>query len=103
MDEPQGSEPGFARPVLVIQSDAYNRSRLNTVIILAITTNLRLAGMPGNVLLSKKSSGLSQRSVANATQMLTINKSQLNKKIKRLAKSEMAAVEAGIHLVLSLV
>ena len=103
LDEPRGSEPGFARPVLVIQSDAYNRSRLSTVIVLAITSNLRLAGMPGNVLLSKKSTGLPKLSVANVTQLLTINKSRLSKKVKRLAKPELAAIEAGIRLVLAIV
>lgn len=101
LDEPRGSEPGFARPVLVIQSDAFNRSSIGTVIVLAITSNLRLAGMPGNVLLSKRSTGLPKQSVANVTQLLTINKSRLGKKVKRLAKPELAAVEAGIRLVLA--
>jgi mRNA interferase MazF len=103
LDEHRGSEPGFACPVLVIQSDAYNRSRLSTVIVLAITSNLRLAGMPGNVLLSKKSTGLPKQSVANVTQLLTINQSRLCKKVKRLAKPELAAVEAGIRLVLAII
>lgn len=102
LDEPRGSEPGFNRPVLVVQSDYYNRSNLKTVIVLTLTSNLRLAGMPGNALLSKKSTGLPKRSVANVTQLVTINKSQLDKRVKRLAKSEMAAIEAGIRLVLSL-
>ena len=102
LEEPRGSEPGFNRPVLVVQSDAYNRSNLNTVIVLILTSNVRLASMPGNVLLSKKSSGLPKRSVANVTQLMTINKSQLDKRVKRLAKAEMAEVEAGVRLVLSL-
>ncbi|MCH7753437.1 MAG: type II toxin-antitoxin system PemK/MazF family toxin [Planctomycetes bacterium] len=102
LDEPRGSEPGFIRPILVVQSDYYNRSNLKTVIVLILTSNLRLAGMPGNVLLSKKSTGLPKRSVANVTQLMTINKSQLDKRVKRLAKAELAEVEAGVRLVLSL-
>jgi mRNA interferase MazF len=102
LDEPRGSEPGFRRPVLVVQADEFNHSNLNTVVVVMLTSNLLLAHMPGNVLLTKKSTGLPKRSVANVTQLMTINRSQLEKRVKRLAKAELAEVEAGVRLVLSL-
>ncbi len=102
LEEPRGSEPGFDRPVVIIQSDIFNRTTINTVLAAAITTNLRMEGMPGNVLLPKKSSGLAKPSVVNVTQLLTLNKSWLKSKVKQLSQSEMAKVEAGIRLVLSL-
>ena len=102
LDEPRGSEPGFRRPVLVVQADEFNHSNLKTVVVVMLTSNLPLAHMPGNVFLSKKSTGLPKRSVANVTQLMTINKSQLDKQVKRLAKAELTAVETGLRLVLSL-
>ena len=100
--EPRGSEPGFDRPVVIIQSDIFNNTTINTVLVAAITSNLRMEGMPGNVHLSKKSSGLSKPSVVNVTQLLTLNKSWLKSKVKQLPLDKVAEVEAGILLVLSL-
>ncbi len=71
--EPFGSEPGFRRPVLIVQDDAFNRSRIQTVIVIAITTNLELAKAPGNVLLPKKVTSLPRESVANVSQLITID------------------------------
>jgi mRNA interferase MazF len=100
ISEPRGSEPGYRRPFLIVQSDEFNRSRINTVIAVAITSNTRLAEAPGNVRLSRKSSGLPKESVANVSQLITIDKQFLTKKVLRLAKRELAEVDAGLHLVL---
>ncbi len=100
--EPRGSEPGFARPVVVVQSDDFNRSRINTVVAVVVTSNLRLADAPGNVLLPRKSSGLPKDSVANVSQLITLDRSFLKRRVGRLASRELAAVESGLRLVLSL-
>jgi mRNA interferase MazF len=85
-----------------MQSDDFNRSGINTVIAVVITSNLRLADAPGNVPLSRKASGLPKKSVANISQLITLDKSFLTKKIRRLSNCEFAQVESGIRLVLSL-
>lgn len=100
--EPGGSEPGFARPVVVVQSDDFNRSRINTVVAVVVTSNLRLADAPGNVLLPRKSSGLPKDSVANVSQLITLDRSFLKRRVGRLASHKLAAVESGLRLVLSL-
>ena len=97
-----GSEPGYSRPVLIVQSDDFNRSRIGTVIVVAITSNTRLAAAPGNVLLSSKVSGLPKDSVANVSQLITLDKSFLTASVGKLGSRELAAVEAGLHLVLAL-
>lgn len=102
LSEPRGSEPGFRRPVLVVQSDDFNRSQINTVIAVVVTSNTRLAEAPGNVLLSRKASGLPKESVANVSQLITVDKRFLIQKVRKLANRELAAVEAGLHLILSL-
>lgn len=102
LPEPRGSEPGLSRPVLVVQSDDFNRSRISTVVAVAITSNVALANAPGNVLLSRKASGLPKRCVANVSQLITLDRSFLSEKVKMLAARELARVEAGLKLVLSL-
>ena len=102
MPEPRGSEPDYSRPVLVVQADDFNRSRINTVIAVVITSNIRLAEAPGNVLLSRKASGLPKQSVANVSQLITMDKAFLKEKVKRLGKREFSEVEEGLRLVLSL-
>ena len=99
---PVGSEPGYRRPVLVIQADAFNRSRLRTVIVAAITSNTTRAEMPGNVLLSRKASGLPRKSVVNVSHILTLDRSFLVKRIRSLPGQTLARVEAGVRLALSL-
>jgi mRNA interferase MazF len=99
---PRGSEPGFRRPVLVIQSDEFNRSRIATVIAVVLTSNLKLADAPGNVRLSRRDTGLAKDSVANISQVITLNRSVLTSKHKRLPTSRLADVEDGLRLVLSL-
>lgn len=100
--EPRGSEPGYSRPVLVVQSDDFNQSRISTVIAVVLTTNTRLAHAPGNVLLPRKATGLPKPSVANVSQLVTLDKTFLTRRVKRLAKGEFAKVEEGLKLVLSL-
>ena len=99
---PSASEPGYKRPLLIVQSEDFNRSRIRTAIAMVITSNLRLSDAPGNVFLSRKSSGLSKDSVANVSQLITVDKSFLIEKAGRLRASELQDVEAGIRLVLSL-
>jgi len=102
LEAPRASEPGYRRPVLVIQSDDFNRSRINTVIAIALTSNLRLAEAPGNVLLSSKETGLEKDSVANVSQIVTLDKDFLTEKVHRLPNETMQEIEDGIRLVLSL-
>lgn len=97
-----GSSPGYRRPILVIQSDAFNSSNINTIIVLAITSNLKLANAPGNVFINKKQSGLPRDSVINVSQVLTIDKSFLSEFIATLTPKTMRQVEEGMRLVLSL-
>ena len=99
---PASSEPGYRRPILIIQSDSFNRSRIATIIGVAITSNLRLAEAPGNIRLTKRDSGLPKRSVVNVSQLLTIDKSFLTEKAGQLSAVKMHEVEEGIRLVLSL-
>ena len=102
MPEPRESEPDISRPVLVVQAGDFNRSRINTVIAVVISSNSRMAEAPGNVLLSRKASGLLKQSVANVSQLITINKAFLKEKVKRLGKREFSEVEEGLRFVLSL-
>ena len=102
LDVPEGSEPGFRRPVLVMQSDAFNRSRIRTVIAVALTSNLRLVDAPGNVLIPAKASGLPKDSVANVSQVVTLDKDDLTEVAGRLRGQLLTDVEAGLRLVLGL-
>ena len=80
LGEPDGSEPGFRRPVLIVQSDAFNRRRIRTVIAVVLTANLRLVDAPGNVLVPAKASGLPKDSVANVSQVVTLDKNFLTER-----------------------
>jgi mRNA interferase MazF len=99
---PTGSAPGFRRPVIIIQSNPFNRSRINTVVAVVITSNLRLSKAPGNLFLPAKSTGLPKDSVANASQIITIDKSVLTEKIGKLTIKQMQLFDEGLRLVLSL-
>ncbi len=100
--EPTGSEPGFRSPVLIVQNDAFNRSRIQTVIVVAITTNLELAKAPGNVLLPTKVTSLPRESVANVSQLITIDKSFLSERVGSLPLDLLEQVDAGLRMVLYL-
>jgi mRNA interferase MazF len=99
---PEGSEPGYRRPVVIVQSDLFNRSQIRTVIVAAITSNIRLAGAPGNVLLTRRESRLSRDSVVNVSQLLTLDRSFLTERVSRLSATSLEAVDDGLHLVLAL-
>ncbi len=99
---PKGSEPGYRRPLLILQSDDFNRSRIQTAIALVITSNLRLAEAPGNVVLSKKDSGLPRRSVVNVSQVITVDRSFLAEKVRKLSPDKVREIELGVRLVLGL-
>ncbi len=102
LHSPSGSGPGYRRPVLVVQSDAFNRSRIGTVIVAAITSNARLAEAPGNLLLSRRDSGLPRTSVVNVSQVLTLDRRLLTERVKRLSDRRLADIDAGLALTLGL-
>ena len=96
---PFGSEPGFKRPVVVIQSDAFNKSKIQTVIVAVITTNLNLADAPGNVYLEKDESGLPKHGVVNVSQIVTIDKQRLVEKVQCLPSDVISEINYGLKLV----
>ena len=100
LGEPAGSGPGFRRPVLVVQKDAFNESHIATTVVVVLTGNRHLAEAPGNVLLPKRSTGLPKDSVANVSQIITIDKCFLTERVSRLPRSLYEKVEAGLELVL---
>jgi len=102
LPEPVGSGPGYRRPVFVLQSDAFNQSRINTVVVLVITKNIALAKAPGNVLITARTSGLDVDSVVNVSQILTLDKSLLTEHISSVPSAKMVKIEAGVRLVLGL-
>lgn len=102
LPEPTGSEPGYRRPVLIVQDDTFNQSRIQTVIAIAITSNLRLAEAPGNVFLPCGVTGLPQDSVANVSQVVTIDKTVLTERVGSLPIDLQEAVDEGLRLVLYL-
>ena len=100
--EPTGSEPGYKRPVLIVQADEFNVSRIRTVVAAAITSNTSLGAAPGNVTLSKRSIGLGRESIVNVSQIVTLDKGFLTKKVGRLSAVKLREVEEGLRLVLAL-
>ena len=102
LPEPEASEPGYRRPVLIVQSDEFNESRIGTVIAAALTTNLRLAEAPGNVLVEVEDTGLSRESVVNVSQLVTVDRSFLVERAGRVEDRVMLRVDDGIRLVLAL-
>ena len=97
---PAGSEPGFRRPVVVVQGDAFNASTLRTVVCVVLTSNRKWADAPGNVLLSARSTGLPKASVANVSQLVTLDREALIERSGRLSASNLELVLAGIDVVL---
>lgn len=100
LDEPSGSEPGYRHPHVVIQNNIFNRSRINTVVVCALTSNLKRAKAPGNVLLDKGEAGLPRQSVINVSQIFTVNKADLREKIGSLSLRRMREILAGVVLVI---
>lgn len=102
LPEPVASEPGYRRPVLIVQSDDFNRSRIHTVIAAVLTTNLRLAVAPGNVPLTTDDTELPRDSVVNVSQIITVDKIFLTERVSRVSDRVMLMVEDGIRTVLAL-
>jgi len=99
---PFGSEPGFRRPALIVQDDAFNESKINTVIIIPLTTNVTLAEAPGNVFVEKEETGLTKDSVLVVSQLSAIDKRRLVELIGKVEKQTMVAVEDGMRFVLGM-
>ena len=102
LPEPTGSGPGYRRPVLIVQANEFNESRIHTVIVAVVTSNLRLAEAPGNVLCRARETKLSKDSVVNVSQLLTVDKSLLTERIAALPTGTFRKVEDGLRLVLNL-
>lgn len=102
LDEPRGTEPGYRRLVVVVSSNEFNRSKIQTVIVAIITSNLRLAEAPGNFKLLKKDAGLSKESVVNVSQLLTLDKSFLTEPLGKLSRKKIIVLNEGLKLVLSI-
>ncbi len=98
--DPGGSEPGFRRPVVIVQTDSFNRSALRTVVTVILTSNLRWADAPGNVRLTARMTGLDRESVANVTQIVTVDKAALDERVGRLPAARLELVLSGIDTVL---
>ena len=96
--KPDGSEPGDRHPHVVIQNNLFNRSRINTVVVCALTSNLKRSKSPGNVTLNKGEANLPKKSVVNITQLFTVNKSDLYDKIGTLSKERILHILDGIRL-----
>ena len=102
LPEPTGSGPGFRRPLLIVSANSFNDSGISTVVAAVITSNLRLADAPGNVRFPVKGTGLTKASVANVSQIITVDKSFLTERIGRLNPRLLAEVDDGLRLVLSI-
>jgi mRNA interferase MazF len=102
LPDPVGAGPGFRRPVIVIQSNDFNRSKIRTIIILILTSNLKLSDAPGNVLIPSSESGLSKDSVANISQIITVDKDFLTEKCGKLPLRYIKSIDDGLRLVLSI-
>lgn len=101
--EPRGSEPGYRRPAVVVQADPFNKSRIATTVVMILTSNLELARAPGNVLLPKSVTGLPKDSVANVSQILTVDRTDLDGgAVAKLSKAYLDDLDDGLRLVLAL-
>jgi mRNA interferase MazF len=100
LPDPTGSGPGFRRPIVVVQGEALNRSRISTVVCVPLTSNVKWANAPGNVMLSPRITSLPKDSVANVSQVLTLDKALLTDRIGRLPRAQLGLVLSGIDVVL---
>jgi mRNA interferase MazF len=98
--EPSGSEPGFRRPVVVVQGDSFNRSDIRTVVAVPLTSNVRWGDAPGNVRLTARSTGLPRDSVANVSQIVALDKAVLTERVGKLSAAKLDLVLSGIDIVL---
>jgi mRNA interferase MazF len=102
LGDAEGSAPAHRRPVLVIQADAFNRSRIASIVAVALTSHVRLADAPGNVLIPKRDSGLPRDSVVNVSQLVTLDRADLAERVGPLPQGLMRQVDRGLRLVLDL-
>ena len=100
LGEPSGSEPGYRHPHVVIQNNVFNRSRINTVVVCALTSNLGRAKAPGNVLLEEGEANLPKQSVVNVSQIFTVDKRSLGEKIGALSRRRVRQILDGVRLVI---
>ena len=100
LEEPAGSEAGYRRPVVVVQCNAFNRSRIGTVVCIPLTSNLKWADAPGNVLLPKSETGLPQDSVANVSLIVALDKQVLTDRLRKIPRRRLELILAGIDSVL---
>ncbi len=100
LGEPSGSRPGYRHPHVVIQNNVFNRSQIGTVVVCVLTSNLKRAGAPGNVLLRKGEANVPKRSVVNISQIVTVNKSDLIKRIGTLSPKRLGEVLGGVKLLI---
>ena len=98
--DPTGAAPGFRRPVVVVQGEAFNRSRIGTVVCVALTSNMKWAQAPGNVRLDARETGLPKDSVANVSQIVTLDKAELSERVGGLASARLGLILAGVDVVL---
>jgi len=101
LGDPRGSEPGYRHPHIVVQNNLFNGSKINTVVVCTITTNLKRAEAPGNVLLSKGEANLSRQSVVNISQIYTVDKEDLVERIGQIPSKKLKQVLAGLDLLLT--
>jgi mRNA interferase MazF len=100
LPKPSGSGPGFRRPVIVVQGDALNRSRIATVVCVPLTTNLKWADAPGNLLLGSDLTGLPKDSVANVSQLIALDKALLTERVGKISKAKSELLLSGIDVIL---
>ncbi len=100
LDDPGGSEPGYRHPHVVVQNDVFNASRIGTVVVCALTSNMKRADAPGNVVLKKGEANLKKDSVVNVTQLVTVDKNDLLEKIGTLSPARVRAIADGIRLLI---
>lgn len=100
VEDPSGSEPGYRRPIVIVQGDAFNRSAIRTVVTVPLTSNLRWADAPGNVRLSGQSTGLPKESVANVSQAITLDRSTLTERVGKIPRAKVELLLSGLDIVL---
>ncbi len=100
MGEPRGSEPGYNRPVIIVSSNEFNQSLIQTVIVVVVTSNLRLVDAPGNFKITKKQSNLNKDSVVNVSQLITLDKTFLTEQVGKLNSKYISHLNEGVRLVL---
>lgn len=102
LGDPSGSEPGYCRPYVVIQNDLFNQSRVGTVVVCALTSNLKRAAAPGNVLLEEEEAHLPKRSLVNVSQLYTVDRKRLTEKVGSLSPRRVLEIVEGVKLVLEM-